>query len=123
MLLVALACALLAAGCTANGQDPYAYAKKPLYTGGFNLERVGPEGDSQEFRVQDGSIASIRVQVWFNGTAGDATVEVSDPSGRVVLTTTETADRSFPLNLGAWRVSVKASEGSTGHIGVLVTRG
>lgn len=123
LLLVALACALLAAGCTANGQDPYAYAKKPLYTGGFNLAKVGPDGDSQEFRVQDGSIASVRVQVWVNATKGGATVDVLDPSGRTLMSVTETTDRAFPLNLGAWKVRVKADEGSEGHVGILVTRG
>ncbi len=124
-LLVVAAVAL--AGCSANAEDPFAYAKKPLYTGHFELEPLA-EGkvDSQQFRVEDGSIAQVRVQVWVNNTAGDAKVEVVDPSGRTVLTTTTTTDQSFPLNLGVWKVLVSGTpdgeDGLKGNVGILVTR-
>jgi hypothetical protein len=124
---VLLLAAVVLAGCSANAQDPFAYAKKPLYTGHFELDPlVDGKTDSQEFRVEDGSIGYVRVQVWVNDTAGDATVEVLDPSGRAVLTTSANADQSFPLNLGVWKVVVRGApdaEGKlSGNVGVLVTR-
>lgn len=126
-LVLAVACALLAAGCFAKaGEDPFAYTKKPLYTGGFDLEDIKGE-DSQQFRVEDGSIALVRVQVWVNATAGGARVELTDPSGRVVLTTTEGAAQEYPLKLGIWTVKVTpvpdASGAAAGHVAVLATRG
>ena len=122
-----LLAAMVLAGCSANAQDPFAYAKKPLYTGHFELEPLaGGKTDSQEFRVEDGSIGFVRVQLWVNNTAGDATVEVYDPAGRAVITTTTGVDQSFPLNLGVWKVVVRGTpdaEGKlSGNVGVLVTR-
>lgn len=123
LALVLLVPVVLVAGCTATGQDdPFAYTKKPLYAGGFNLEKLGNGTDTQEFRVQDGSIASIRMLVWVNATYGGATVTITDPSGRTVLTTSDTTERSSPLNLGAWKVNVTGREGSGGMVHVLVVR-
>lgn len=121
--LVALLCVAALAGCTAKGSnDPFAYMKKPLYTGGFDLEDIATR-DQQEFRVEDGSILQVYAQVWVNATAGGAQVEISDPSGRVVLSTTEHAEQGFPMTLGVWRVKVTpTSEDAAGHVGILVTR-
>lgn len=118
-----LVLALLFAGCTAKGEDdPFAYTRKPLYTGGFDLERIAGQSDQQQFRVGDGSIAALKVQVWVNATAGGGEVQLLDPSGRVVLTTTQTTEQRVPVNLGAWTVNVKGQPASTGHVSVLVTR-
>lgn len=120
--------ALLLAGCAANAQqDPFAYAKKPLYTGHFDLEPLaGGKVDSQQFRVEDGSIGFVNVRIWVNNTAGDAKVEIVDPSGRTVLTTTQHAEQAFPLNLGIWKVVVTGTPDESGAlaggVGVLVTR-
>lgn len=116
------------AGCTAKGaDDPFAYTKKPLYTGHFDLAAVGADGATQEFRVQDGSIASVRVLVWVNATLGGARVEITDPHGSTVISTTQTTDQAAPLKLGAWRVTVTGlPEGETlpeGSVGILVVRG
>lgn len=116
LLALVLAASMLAAGCIARGEDPYAYAKKPLYSSGFDLARLGTETVEQQFRVQDGSIGAIRVQVWVNATAGGAQVEVVDPSGRTVLTTDQAADRSYPLTLGQWRVRVTGVPDEAGAI-------
>lgn len=122
--LVLLVLVALVAGCTATGeQDPFAYTKKPLYTGGFKLEQLGAETATQEFRVTDGSIATIRMLVWVNATAGGGTVSITDPSGKSVLTTSDTTERSVPLNLGAWKVAVTGEEGAAGIVHVLVVRG
>lgn len=120
-----LLAATLLAGCTATGgQDPWAYTKKELYSGGFQLDRVATAGtDGQAFRVTDGSIASIRHLVWINATAGSATVTISDPSGRVVLTTTETAEQLTGLALGEWTVRIDAPPGAQGIVHILVVRG
>lgn len=114
--------ALLVAGCAARGEDPFAYTKKPLYTGGFDLARLTSEGQVDQFRVTDGSIGQIHVQVWINETAGGATIVVQDPSGRTMLTTSEDADQRFALALGEWRVKVTPQEGSAGIVHVLATR-
>ena len=120
--LVALA--VLVAGCTASGQqDPFAYTKKPLYFGGFDMAKLAGKSESQEFRVQDGSIVTVRLLVWVNATAGSATVTIADPSGRTILTTSETTERSTPLDLGAWKATVTAAEGSAGLVHILVVRG
>lgn len=124
-LVVVLAVAL--SGCAANAQDPFAYTKKPLYTGYFDLDPLaGGTTDAQEFRVEDGSIGRVHVQVWVNATAGAGKVDVYDPSGRLVLTSEGQAEQGFPLNLGVWRVVVSGTpdgEGKLeGHVGVLVTR-
>ena len=121
--LVALLVVAALAGCTAEGtHDPFAYMKKPLYTGGFDLEDIGTS-DQQEFRVEDGSILQVYTQVWVNATMGGALVEVSDPSGRVVLSTTQHAENGLPMTLGVWTVKVTPdSAEAAGHVGVLVTR-
>lgn len=118
-----LVLALLLAGCTATGQeDPFAYTRKPLYAGGFNLEKLGGETETQTFRVSDGSIASIRILVWINATAGGATVIIKDPAGKTVLTTSETTEGSSPLNLGAWTATVEGRPESSGIVHILVVR-
>lgn len=116
--------AVLAAGCTAKGgdQDPWAYTKKPLYASGFNLERIAGSEETQQFRVTDGSIAGIRMQVWVNATAGGGTVTIRDPGGKSILTTSSTADEVTMLNLGQWTVQVVGQAGSVGIVHVLVTR-
>lgn len=124
LALVLLVLVALVAGCTATGQDdPFAYTKKPLYAGGFNLAKLGSATDTQEFRVQDGSIASLRILVWVNATSGGATVTITDPSGRTILNTTDSTERASPLNLGAWKVQVTGREGSAGTVHILVVRG
>lgn len=127
---ILLVCAaLVLAGCAAKGQqDPFAYTRKPLYTGHFDLDPLaGGKVDSQQFRVEDGSIAEIRVQVWVNATAGGALVEILDPSGRTVVSTTTHAEQRFPLNLGIWTVKVRGQPDEAGQVaggvGILVTRG
>lgn len=117
-LLLVLAVAF--AGCSAKGEDPLAYTKKPLYAGGFDLATLKNDTDEQQFRVQDGSIAQIKVNVWINATAGGARVNVYDPGGRMVLTTTETVARAYPLNLGQWRVVVEGMPDETGAASGLV---
>lgn len=126
-LAFALALALALVGCAAKADDPasdpFAYTRKPLYTGGFALDQLGGQTRSQEFRVTDGSIGAIRVQVWVNATAGGATVEVVDPSGDLTLLTQETTDTTVGLDLGAWTVRVTPDPGSAGAVAILVTRG
>ena len=122
-----LLAAMVLAGCSANAQDPFAYAKKPLYTGHFELDPlVGGKTDGLEFRVEDGSIGYVHVQVWVNATAGEGKVEIIDPSGRTVISTTTHAAQTFPLNLGVWKVVVTGTpdgeNGLKGHVGVLATR-
>lgn len=118
-----LLAALLLAGCTAQGEDPFAYTRKPLYTGGFDLAKLDGGEETQQFRVGDGSIGAIRLQIWVNATEGGATVTILDPSGRVVLTTDSTRETSVPVNLGAWTVKIQGQPNSSGHVGILVTRG
>ena len=116
--------AVVLAGCSANAQDPFAYTKKPLYTGHFELDPLtGGKTDGQQFRVEDGSIAQVYVQVWVNATEGGARVDVIDPSGRTVMSTTSTTEMGFPLTLGVWKVVVTPEgDAPKGHVGVLVTR-
>lgn len=123
---ILVACVLaIGSGCVAKaGQDPFAYTKKPIYAGGFDLDDLqGP--DHQEFRVEDGSIGAVRVHVWVNATAGGARADIQDPSGRTVLSTMEEAQEDLPLKLGVWRVTVTPSPDvpSAGHVGVLALRG
>lgn len=125
-LAILLVAATLLAGCTASGdaQDPWAYTRRELYSGGFDLERVAAGGsDGQVFRVTDGSIGQIRHLVWVNATAGTATVSILDPSGRTILTTSETAERFSGLALGEWSVRVEAPPGAAGRVHILVVRG
>lgn len=121
--LALLLAATLMAGCTASGElDPLAYTKKPLYTGGFDLARIAGGTDSQEFRVTDGSIAAIIIQVWVNATEGGGRVQIADPSGKVVVDTTGVADERVPLNLGVWTVTVDGEPASAGRVHILATR-
>lgn len=126
LLVLPLVLAVALAGCSAKGDDPLAYTKKPLYASVFDLGAIQNGTDEQQFRVQDGSIGMIKVSIWVNATAGGARVNVYDPSGRMVLTTAETVERSFPLNLGQWRVEVvgqpDATGAAAGHVNVIVTR-
>lgn len=126
-LLTLLLPALVLAGCSAGADDPFAYTRKPLYTGYFDLDPLaGGKTDSQEFRVEDGSIGRIHVQVWINATAGRGQVDLVDPSGRTALTTTSSTTQSYPLTLGVWKVVVRGEPDGgalAGHVGVLVTRG
>ena len=125
VLATALVAALVLAGCAARGggeNDPWAYTRKPLYAGGFDLARIAGETDSQVFRVTDGSIAAIRVLVWVNATAGGGTVRLFDPSGNLVLTTSETVERQYGLQLGEWRVEVDAQPASAGRVHILSVR-
>lgn len=115
--------ALALAGCTASGQDPWEYTKKPLYAGGFDLADLSGTSETQEFRVTDGSIGAIRLLVWVNATAGAANVRISNPSGHEVLSTSEFAERQYGLELGAWVVNVSAEENSAGVVHILAVRG
>ena len=123
---IALVAATFLAGCSTRGEDessdPWAYTRKPLYTGGFDLAELAGANETQSFRVTDGSIGAIRAQVWINATAGGATVTLRDPSGRAILTTTETTDQRFGLNLGQWSVAIEGLPDSSGLVHVLVTR-
>jgi hypothetical protein len=125
LFVLALVAAVALAGCSSSDEstDPYAYTKKELYSGGFDLARLAGANDSQEFRVSDGSIAAIRVLVWVNATAGGATVTIRDPGGDVLLQTTETTERSLGLELGAWTVEVQGQPESAGRVHILVVRG
>lgn len=124
LALALLVPALVLAGCTASGgADPFAYTRKPLYAGGFDLAELGDGDESQTFRVSDGSIASIRMLVWVNATAGGATVTIADPAGKTAMTTSGTAERSVPLNLGAWTATIQGQAGSEGLVHILVVRG
>lgn len=124
LMVAAILLAAGLAGCAARGnEDPFAYMRKPLYAGGFDLSKTVDEPKTDTFWVRDGSIAKVNVQVWVNATAGDARVLVRDPSGNVAIDTTSTTSGSFALNLGAWTVTVEGSEGAAGNVGVLATRG
>lgn len=124
MLFAVLVVALLA-GCSARGgdTDPWAYTRKPLYASGFDLARIAGGTDSQMFQVTDGSIGMIRVLVWINATAGGGTVRIYDPGDRLMLTTSETVERQFGLELGQWRVEAEGQPESAGVIHVLAVRG
>lgn len=119
-----LAFALLAvasAGCVVTAKDdPFAYLREPLYSGGFDLT-ASSVAESQAFRVEDGSIAEVRVEVFVNLTQGRALVELVDPSGATVLSVAESVERGFPLRLGVWTVTV-TPESAQGHVGILATR-
>lgn len=113
-------------GCVGSAEgdnDPFAYMRKPLYASSFSLDDIGNESDSQEFRVQDGSIFTIHAYVWVNATAGSATVTLTDPSGREVRTFDQTGKASFPMELGAWHVKVTGADDPSGRVDVRVVRG
>lgn len=117
-----LAVVLFLAGCVAQaGNDPLAYTRKPLYSGGFDLDGMNAT-DAQEFRVEDGSIVNVHVRVWVNATAGGARVDVYAPSGKLLHTTTEASHAALPLELGVWRVEIVPLGPSAGHVSVLATR-
>lgn len=122
LLVLALVPALAFAGCIAKAkQDPFAYTRKPLYTGHFELDGLATM-DEQQFRVEDGSIARVFVQVWVNETAGGALVEVVNPSGATVMSVRDDAATAFPLALGVWHVRVTPEGEAAGSVAVLVTR-
>ena len=122
LLVVPLVVMLAMAGCIAKAkQDPFAYTRKPLYTGTFELDGLNAT-DGQQFRVEDGSIGQIHVQVWVNATAGGATVEIVDPSGQARMRVTDDAAQGFPLNLGVWSVRVTPDGEASGDVSILVTR-
>ena len=122
LLVVPLVATLAMAGCFAKAnQDPFAYTRKPLYTGAFTLDGLNAT-DEQQFRVEDGSIGQVHVQVWVNATAGGATVEVVDPSGQTRMSVTDDAAMGFPLALGVWHVRVTPQGEAAGDVSILVTR-
>ena len=121
--LLLVVAALVLAGCAARGnEDPFAYMRKPLYAGHFDLADAQGTTATNKFWVDDGSIAQIRIQVWVNNTAGDARVVIKDPSNFTVLDTTSSVEQRFGLDLGAWTVTVEGSPEAAGNVGVLVTR-
>lgn len=123
LVLAALAATIPLAGClgSADAEDPLAYLRKPLYASTFHLSELGEDGtDFQEFRVTDGSIVEIRLQVWINATAGAATVKITNPSGHVVFEGTQTGEVLAFVELGVWRVDVTGS--GEGEVGILATR-
>lgn len=128
MRTFALLCtAVLLAGCASSGagesSDPWAYTRKPLYAGGFDLAKLAGTNETQQFQVTDGSIGAIQAHVWINATQGGATVTLRDPSGKAVLTTTQTTQEQFGLNLGRWTATVEGLPGSSGSVHVIVVRG
>lgn len=125
--LSALALAVALAGCTAQGgRDPFAYAKKPLYTGHFDLASMPVEGDTQQFFVDDGSLTKFRIRVFVNATEGGGRVDVFGPSGQLVVSSSATSDQTIPVDLGAWTVKVYRQPGeggaAAGSVELLVTR-
>jgi hypothetical protein len=124
-LLVTLVLLVALAGCSARGTggDPWAYTRKPLYSGHIQLDGLTPEGERQTIFVEDGSINRIRASVWVNTTQGGAIVEFVTPSGQTVWSTTSTGAQSLPMELGAWTLRVRPlTADTTGSVGVLVTR-
>lgn len=122
LLVLALVPMLALSGCIAKAkQDPFAYTRKPLYTGWFELDGMTAP-DEQQFRVEDGSIGQVHVQVWVNATAGGALVEVIDPSGQTRMSVTDDAALGFPLSLGVWHVRVTPEGAAAGDASILVTR-
>ncbi|MFA5860908.1 MAG: hypothetical protein WDA16_04360 [Candidatus Thermoplasmatota archaeon] len=124
-LVIAILASVFLAGCAVRGekQDPFAYTKKPLYTGHFDLADMRDGADSQEFRVEDGSIPSVHVRAWMNMTSGGAArLDVVDSSGRLVWTTSSTGETNAATNLGTWTVNVNALSGATGTIDVVAAR-
>lgn len=126
-LVLVLLASLLLAGCTARSSgtkaDPFAYTKKALYVGHFELADLKNGTDAQSFSVDDGSIASVRLRAWINATTGGpAQVEVVDSSGRLVWSTTSTGEATAATNLGTWTVRITAPLGSTGSIDVIAAR-
>lgn len=122
--LLALAVVVMLAGCSAkaNRDDFFGYMRKPLYASGFDLAHAASAPQTQEFFVEDGSIASVRIQVWINATAGSGDVSIYTPSGHLVWHATSTGEQSIPLELGAWKIVVAGSPDAAGHVDVLVTR-
>lgn len=124
--LFALVALGLLSGCVARGEDPFAYTKKPLYVSTFDLARLDDRPSEQGFRVEDGSIGAQHFEIYVNATKGGALVEIHDPAGALVISTTETTKTSIPLHLGAWRVTVTPQPDENdqieGKINIYVTR-
>jgi hypothetical protein len=121
-MLALLVVAAALAGCSARGSAPdyFAYTKKPLYVGTFDLA-AGP--GQQNFDVEDGSISALHVQVWVNATKGGAHVEFLDATGHPAWSTDASATMSLPVDIGTWTVNVTPAAGSAGNLGVVVLRG
>lgn len=122
-LLLALAVALVTAGCAARGNDdPFAYMQKPIHIDKFDLAETANDSITRQFWVTDGSIKQIQIQVWVNNTAGDARVVIKDPAGYETINTTASTMHRFGLNLGAWSITVSGSEDAAGDVGVVIVR-
>lgn len=114
---------LLMAGCSAKGaQDPFAYTRKDLAHTSFDLALTQNKTDEQQFRVEDGSIATIQLRVWVNATAGHATVDIYGPSGKKALSTSETTSATVPIDLGVWRIVVTGTSDAAGDASIVATR-
>ncbi|MEA3201131.1 MAG: hypothetical protein QOE90_2559 [Thermoplasmata archaeon] len=123
-LLVLLVVAVALAGCSAraNKDALFGYMKKPVFASSFPLADARAVPQSQQFFVEDGSIASLQIQVWVNATAGGATVSIVDAHGDEVLRTTQSTTVAAPLDLGAWKVTVAGTRDATGQVDILVMR-
>ena len=119
-----LVAASLLAGCSARGDDdPFAYTRKPLYAGSFDLAALGEDHTvAQRFWVTDGSINNVRLLVWVNATQGTGAVSVYDPSGNLAISSSDEDGRTLPLRLGDWRVVVTGSSDAVGRVDVLALR-
>lgn len=123
--VIVLLASVLLAGCVARGekQDPFAYTKKPLYVGHFDLVELKNGTAAQEFRVEDGSIAAVHLRAWINLTSGaSARLDVVDSSGRPVWATMSTGEATAATNLGTWSVNLSAPPGTAGTVDVVAAR-
>ena len=123
--VLAVCAFMLLAGCSARGspdQDPFAYVRKDLAHTAFDLAATAGKSDEQKFRVEDGSVARIKLIVWVNATAGNATVDIYAPSGRDVLSTQQSTTLTVPVDLGVWRFVVHASPGANGSAALVAVR-
>jgi len=118
-LLAVLVVAAMA-GCSARGApDYFAYTKKPIYVGSFDLAHGA---DRQNFYVEDGSIGQLRAQVWINATAGGARVDVVGSSGATVWSTSASGSQALRVDLGQWTVTVTPTDGAAGEVEIVVVR-
>ncbi|GEM_PF-5604643 len=120
--LVVVAVVLAGCGAKASRDDLFGYMKKPLFASGFPLEDARAAPQSQQFFVEDGSMAGVIIYVWVNATAGSATVQVYNAHGDEVVHTTQTTSASLPLDLGAWKIVVSGTPDAAGRVDLLVTR-
>lgn len=122
-MALALAAATLVAGCAARGDvDPFAYMKKPLYNGAFDLADVAGGNVTHQFWVTDGSIAEIHARLSVEAAAGSARMILRDPSGAVAIDTAVDVDKRLALDLGAWSITIEASPDARGDAAALITR-